>query len=190
MAKKGKLSNTDKMAIQKGVSKGLTVDSIANSLDRTTKIVDNYISGELNDLLSTIAGAQIDKDEAQTPASYDESDLSKKYDHIDPRTIIHVTNKLITAGLTENDTRQLIISALDSSNGDPSMNNDELLYTRCISRMSAGHFITKKTQGGREGVAIMSEAASIRGDMHAKKSLGNSRSSRGNVFNPKTGEYM
>ena len=69
---------------------------------------------------------------------------------------------------------------------------EEKLYSACISRMSAGHFIQKRTESGSEGVAIMSQAASQRMD-EAKKSYnteGVSRAARGNVYNPSRDEYM
>lgn len=219
MAKTGKLSNVEKMAIQGGLSGGQSVEKIAKTLDRTLKSVNKYVEGELDEIHSTIASVALQTSEEPKKAleplvEYEpvveknrrfavaqQEDIAKV--HPDQETvqatdiasqdiIVLTYRKLRQAGLTDNDSNRIIHSALTwgAKNGQK-YKDSELFYTACIKRMSAGHFITKVTEGGKEGVAIMSGAASARMDEARKTGKKHmSRSARGAVYSSKTGEML
>ena len=219
MAKTGKLSNVEKMAIQGGLGVGQNVEEIAKALDRTLKSVNKYVEGELDDIHSTIASVALETGEEPKKAAeplvdyepvveknrrfavaqaediakaYPEQDTVYAEDIASKDIMVNTYKKLRTAGLTENDANRVIHSALTwgAKNGQKYKSSD-LLYTACIKRMNASHFITKVTQGGKEGVAVMSGAASARMD-EARKTANKpmSRSARGAVYSSRTGEML
>ena len=124
----------------------------------------------------------------------DEDQKTIRTEDVAKREVVVATFKqLRNAGLTENDANKIIHSALvhAAQNGGV-FKTEEKLYSACINRMSAGHFIQKQTEGGNDGVAVMSQAASQKMD-EAKKTYntdGFSRLARGNVYNPSRDEYM
>lgn len=218
MAKTGKLSNVEKFAIQGALSDGKSSEEIAKVLDRTPKAVNKYIDGELDAIHNTVVSVAIETgkepetleplvefepvvDDSRRFAVAMKDDVAKAYpeqetiraeDIADQKIIVGTYRKLRQAGLTENDSNRVIHSALTwgAKNGQEYKDSD-VFFTACIKRMNAGHFITKVTEGGAEGVAIMSGAASTRMDEARKTSSKPiSRSARGAVFNPNTGEYL
>lgn len=218
MKKTGKLSNVEKFAIQGALSDGKTADEIAKVLDRTPRAVNKYIKGELDSICETITKVAIetgkapdseplveyepivDKDRRFAVAK--KEDIAKAYPEQETvqaediaaskDIIVNAYKKLRNAGLTDNDSNRVIHSALTwgAKNGQK-YKDSELLYTACINRMNASHFITKVTEGGAEGVTIMSGAASQRMDEARKtRSKITSRSARGACYNPQTGEML
>ncbi len=215
---KGKLTNVEKDAIQGMLHDNKSTKEIAVRIDRTKASVEKYINTELDNLQSTIAHAQATADPDAEPegrvdyepiqekprrfATITDDDVAKVHvdeintvkaeDIADRGIIMKVFKELRQAGLTEQDTNGLIRSVLEwAANNGQKYKSVELLYTACITRMNAGHWITKVTAGGNEGVAIMSGAASVRGDearKNAKKTV--SRSARGHIWKPKEGEMM
>lgn len=63
MAKKGKLSLTEKYAIQGMLHKNMTVENIASSLDRTESSVQKYIDNELETVVETVAKSKVEQAE-------------------------------------------------------------------------------------------------------------------------------
>lgn len=195
MTKKGKLTLVEKAAIQTFISQGKDVAEIASTLDRTKNIVTKYINSELDDLHSTIVNAQMEAAEAEqeherySKARKDdlfnirEAKTQDLKDVTDSATVNAVQRRLSQAGLRDNDIAKVLKLAIDryASAGRQFKNEDEL-YTECIRQMKAGEFMIKKSQGGRDGVAIMTPAASQRSDDN--KSASPSRSVRDNVFRP------
>jgi len=205
MANTGRLTNVEKMAIQGGLSRGDSVKSIAEAIDRSPKTVKRYIDRKLKEIHETVLNAQIERAEStETPTDYapvTESEVEPvpeeetiRTEDVAKREIVVATFKqLRNAGLTEHDANKIIHSALvHAAQNGAVFKTESKLYAACINRMSAGHFIQKQTEAGNEGVAIMSQAASQRMD-EAKKSYnteGVSRAARGNVYNPSRDEYM
>ncbi len=205
MANTGRLTNVEKMAIQGGLSQGDSIKSIAEALDRSPKTIKRYIEGELNEIHETVVNAQIERAEStEAPTDYapvtesevvpvPEEETIRTEDVASREIVVSTFKQLRNAGLTENDANRIIHSALvHAAQNGARFKTETKLYSACINRMSAGHFIQKQTESGNEGVAIMSQAASQRMD-EAKKSYnteGVSRAARGNVYNPSRDEYM
>lgn len=211
MVKRGRLNNTEKYAIQGMLSQDVEVDAICSELDRSEKVVTNYINGELTEVLGTVDKARaeakkndkgkkerrrfvdIDKEEIYRIEKEREDETKVPEVKIDPRIRREAYHQLVSAGLTDRDSKRVIDAAVEAceAEGKPIVNAKHL-FTECVRRMNAGHFITKKTQGGKEGVAVMSSAASQRMDEARKANAGRrvTRSGRGNVYDPSTGEIL
>ena len=178
---KGRLSNVEKYAIQGMVGQDATVAEIASELGRSEKTVENYVNNELDRLHSMSAEIQLrqaEDEEVAKKSSTDESVIKK------------VVRRLLQAGLTEMDAQRVMNSALARAEKKNKVYGGEkavdLLYNDCIGRMTASQFMIKKSQGGREGVAIMTPGASQKGDGASKRNRNQTtRSSKGNLFNIK-----
>lgn len=213
MVKKGRLNNTEKYAIQGMLAQDVDIDSICSELDRSERVVRNYVEGELTDILGTIdkSRRQAEKNKPKTEkksrrrfSDIDEDEIHRIQEDIEDETVVpevkidprvrrEAYSQLVQAGLTERDAGRIIDAAVEAcEKAGRNIPNSKILFTECIKRMNAGHFITKKTQGGKEGVAVMSSAASQRMDeaykQHSKQRV--TRSGRGNVFDPSTGEIL
>ena len=204
MVKRGKIGTIDGYAIQGAIHSGKTVEEIAELVDRSVKQVDTYVKGTLSDIHSAVANAKLQAgEENQDVPELDYEDIEDldavpeiledrvTQDQVASRTMQNeVFRRLRSAGLTEKDTNQVMAMALRSAiKMGKRYKSGQILYTACIKRMNAGHFIQKQTEGGRGGIAIMSSAASSRMDEARKKApKGRSRSARGAIYNPSTGE--
>lgn len=196
MVKKGPLSLVEKAAIQGLLSQQKSIEEISNTLDRSETSVENYINKELDELHTTIVNAQIESSNNE-PDRYSKANKKKDLfvikdidtiDHqdvTDEITINKVMKRLKQAGLRENDIHKVIKLAISKyANIEKQFKDENELYTMCIKQMRAGEFMIKKAQGGTEGVAIMTPAASQRTDDSHRKSPSTSRSVRNNVFKP------
>lgn len=200
MPKAGRLNIVEKAAIQGMLGQQKSTEEIASLLDRSEKVVENYINNELDELHSTIVRARMEAEENQEPEQ-EESDryCKTRKDEIfnirkvnkvdaqqvtDDNTIAVVSRRLTQAGLKDNDVTKVLDLAISRYVKIGKVFKDENeLYTECIRQMKAGEFMIKKTQGGRDGVAIMTPAASQRADDGNRK--GNySRYSEKNIFRP------
>jgi hypothetical protein len=84
--------------------------------------------------------------------------------------------------------KDLVAKALRKSTGDiPSAKHLARLASKEIGPQE---IMITNTGEGNGGVAIMTEAASARGDEGKKKSLSTNRMTRGTLFNAKTGESL
>ena len=173
-----RLSNTEKYAIQGMIHGGLEAKDIAKQLNRTEKVVQNYIDNELSTIQDHVVNAQIEQ--ANDPV-LDESWIGK----VKKRLTVDRSN------ISETDIISLINKSIKiARDRNQVFDSEDSLYKACIANMRAGQYINKRTYGKRDsGVAIMNQVASQRMD-EAKKSYGKapSRSARGNVYNPSTGE--
>lgn len=199
MPKGGRLSLVEKAAIQGMLGQHKSTEEIASLLDRSEKVVENYIEGELDQLLSDIVNAKIEALETETekeePERYSkarEKDLFniRKVNKIDARevtddkTIATVSRRLSQAGLKDNDIAKVLdLSISRFAEIGRKFKDDNELYTECIRQMKAGEFIIKKSQGGRDGVAIMTSAASQKMD-DASRRNNYSRYSENNIYRP------
>jgi len=182
MSKKGRLSLVEKYAIQQMLHDNMTTEEIASILNRSQKSVQNYIDGELDQIHEHIAKAKMqevssDSVNTELQTNIGESDIEKAY-----RQLVH-------AGLLEKDADWVIAKTIkDFNESERQIINADHLFSECVKRMKAGHFMQKRTLGGNKGVAIMSGAASARTDDSLKGQKRQSRSTRGCIFNPNTGE--
>lgn len=211
MGKRGKLSIIEKAAIKGALSEGKSNKEIATMLDRTERVVSNYIDGELDSVAATIAKVQLEKSQVAEEQSSKEYRRYCKPDTRDvaesqpdnkeaaPRQVasakvIEDTRKeLSKAGLIPTDVTKLLNKALTKGR-EKGMKFKEVkdLYKQCIAMMNAGEFFVKQTDGGSDGVAIMTPAVSQRMDNFRKSAAKNktSRSTRGNVYQPSTGKII
>ena len=209
MVKRGRLNNIEKMAIQGFLDNGVDTETIAGELDRSQAAVDKYVDGELADIKQTIqdAGGEIEsvaepkpKKKATRYEKIREKDIAqvkpREQDEIDIETVGSreifeaVHRRLRSAGLTDKDATQIVNSAIEYAwDQGITYHKEDIFYTACIKRMRAGNFMIKKSEGGREGVAIMTQASSTRTDEARKNVRGATKRTRGNIYNPRTGEY-
>lgn len=196
MVKKGPLSLVEKAAIQGMLGQEKSTEEIASLLDRSETSVDKYITGELDDLHSTILNAKMEVvEEKEESDRYcktrkDEIFNIRKTNKVaieevtDEKTVATVSRRLSQAGLKDNDIAKVLDLAIQRfAKIERRFKDDNELYTECIRQMKAGEFMIKKSQGGRDGVAIMTPAASQRTDDSSKKS-NYSRISDKNIFRP------
>lgn len=209
--KGGPLTLVEKAAIQGFLGQGQDTKEIAETLNRSEKVVDTYISGELDNLHSTIVNARMQaaldgsaewesSDSVEEPSQENESKRYSKASTDDvfkiqdaekgvldevsnQESVDLVMKRLVQAGLKETDATKVLAGALERFyKAGRRFKDDNELYTECIRQMKAGEFMIKRSQGGREGVAIMTPAASQRMDKQAKST--DSRIVRNNIFRP------
>lgn len=192
MVKKGPLNIVEKAAIQSFLSEGKELSDIADTLDRSEGLVSKYVDGELEDTVSTIAKAKMEAFEndqkkysrarAADIHKVKEADNVEIDEVTDQKTFDVVSKRLKQAGLKENDVAKVMELAIKRFILQERKFKDENeFYSQCIKEMRAGEFMIKKSDGGRDGVAIMTPAASQRTD-EAKK--GYSAKIDNNIFRP------
>lgn len=174
---RGKLSVTEKYAIQGMLHEGLDVTDIAKSLERTEATVRSYIEVELSELQSTIVKAKMQQAEAEVEEEADSG--FKISDELQEETI----HKLRQAGMLREDALEVLQRTIKKLKFQPE--NSQQLYVLCIRNLNAKDVMNTRSAGGKKGVAVMNRAASERGDESRKKAKSESRSARGNTFHPK-----
>ena len=197
MTKGGRLSLVEKAAIQGMLGQQKSTEEIASLLDRSEKVVENYIDGELDDLHSNIANAQIESQEREESKRYSKARKKDIYnireakkseiDSVtDEGTVAVAKRRLGQAGLKDTDIAKVIDLAINKfAKIGKRFKDDNELYTECIRQMKAGEFMIKKSQGGRDGVAIMTPAASQRTDDSSKsRRSASTRYTSENIFRP------
>lgn len=200
MAKKtGKLTLVEKCEIQQGILKKTDLADIAESLNRTETAVTKYVNGELYKMMNALASITESQEEVSESLEMDDysdieneefEDLSVEREAASPETIKEVVKKLDNAGLTKQDANKVVNIVIKLALKEGTFYKDaNKMYTACIKRMPASNFMRKKTEGGAEGVSMMTGTASSRMDS-ARKNAANrttTRSSRGNIYRPNTG---
>ncbi len=177
---RGKLSVTEKYAIQGMLHQKLSVEEIAESLERTPAVIQTYVDTELSALQETIARAQLTEVEPEA----EEEDNKGIADQIteDMRASVLVKLRQNT-GKHSKDCEEILARTIRKLTFVPE--NDQKLYVLCIRQLNAKDVMQTRSSDGRTGIAIMNGAASQRGDESRKKYKNDSRSARGNVFMPK-----
>jgi IS30 family transposase len=153
---KGKLSIQDKIKIQELLNTDITVDDIATQLGRRPVTINKYIENELEPLLKTMVSRTLSTNVQPIHEAVEDDKLADD-----------TIRRLVKAGLKDYDAQELVYSVLDNTEDTFSVNE---LYATCLQRLSAKHVTIRETAGGREGVAIMTQAASERGDESKRKS--------------------
>ena len=176
MTKSGKLSNVEKFQIQQLLVAGKTVAEIGVEVDRSPTSVQNYIDGELAKVVESVTRAAVQVEDARN------EDVIRR-----------VYNRFIKQGLIATDVNKIIKIALENVEREADGSIDEhKLYNKCLTARSKdiGTFMVKKTESGNGGIGIMTEGASQRWDAVKDRPRKTARRLSGNVFNPKTGEYI
>lgn len=171
--KTGKLSKVEQLAINGGLSNNMSVEDIAKSLDRSEAIINRYIK-------------KIEKERKQEAKKQAEEKVESNNDNseFNDKLFSAVRKRLINSGLTNLDADKILGKLLGKT-----FETEDQLFAACIRNMKAGDFFTKKSQGGREGIAIMNGGVSARLDEAKKAGPKHSRHVRGNIFKPKTNTY-
>lgn len=180
---KGKLSITEKYAIQGMIHEGKPIADIAESLGRKPVTIEKYINGELEELVTNITRAKL---QAANPEV--EQDEEFEFEAQVSEDIFEaVVHKLKQAGMDRDKAEECIYRVLRKINFDP--DNEQQLYALCIRNINAKDVMITRAAGGRKGVAVMTKAGSERGDEHKRRARKQkpSRKVRGNIFYPKEG---
>lgn len=216
---KGQLTLTEKYAVQGMLADGKSIDEINTQLNRTGgKAVQNYIVGQLDDILNTVTQVKLDRaldgddkafnDIKSSPSQSEVSENSEtgnkeisskevvkrkltqdKQPVAIPDDIADGAKRLLRgAGLKKSQISDVVERTHKRLNRCPA--NSQEFYTLCMQTLNANDMMVSEAEGGREGVKIMTPAASAALDEVAKRyrKTGVSRSARGNMFNPKTGD--
>lgn len=177
---KGRLNNVEKMAIQTMVSQGKTVEEMCDTLGRSKSCVENYINSELDDLVNTIAKVKINQ-EVLRPAIIKKT--TKKF-----QQILHGKPQATAKKAKERVERvinQLSSTEISNLNNVQEDNAVDILYGLVFKTQNSGDLFIKETsEKGRSGIAVMTKAASEKGD-EVRKKVRASRKTRDNVFRPK-----
>jgi hypothetical protein len=230
---KGKLSTTEKYAIQGMLADGLSVADIEEALDRKGGVaVKNYITSELDELLDTVVSARlqrVDNGEDMDKVFADcEDDYTEPYDEYEPeeersdrgnklvrskdlvqkkfrqkeKGAITVKEdvaretilKLRGVGLNKRKSEEIFARAERLLNRHP--RDAEEMYNFCLRQLNVLDQMITDTVGERSDepeVAVMTGTASAVADHNRaermKKNKSVSRTARGAVYCPKTGEY-
>ncbi len=165
--KTGKLTEVEKLAIDNMVEKGFDLDKIKTTLDRSlsSKVVEKYIGSQTT---------------PQKQVSYDHRAVIKKMDE---------------SGIRGEDALNLIKRALKNFEGKDSIETGAL-YNEAVKLIGPRELMIRESQNGvSKGVTIMTGEAAKIGDRGDRESRGiseqkkqPSRSTRGSLFHPKTGE--
>ena len=199
--KTGKLTLTEKYAIQGALSEKKQPAEIADMLNRSEGIVSRYITTELDNLHQQIAEAQVEAAENKTQekdpqtarysrASKLDIQQSKPSAPKEPKsldeiasenTITEAYRELVKAGVLEERAKTIIEAALNKASDTGAVfksSND--LFVEALKQMSAGDFMQKKSEGGQTGVTVMTHAASQRLDHRQSPNHNNNE----HIYNP------
>ena len=185
MVKTGKLSNDEKGRIQTLISEQKDIPEISKALDRSEGVVSNYVNGELDTLINTIVKVKLERVERELQEQQEEEQINVEGIATD-EIIKKVKKRLDHAGMNEVTYNKLIKISLEKfAKAKKTFADDDQLYAECIKYMGAGDMMSRKTQKGREGVAIMTPGASSKADdLRRRAGFNTSRTARNNVFHP------
>lgn len=164
MAVRGRLTEVEKLAIRQLVSDGKNATQINQILGRpeNSKLVQKFIDKEI-----------VIKKEIK-PIPELQADKKKK-----------LMEKFVDVGIHGDDATKLIEKALRSEEVTVDSEVNEI-YNNAIKRVGALELMIRNSQGARNNVAIMTEAASARGDNYPQR--GQSRSVKGSLYKIDSGE--
>lgn len=173
-AKTSKLTQSEKYQIQGMMHNNISIEDIAESLNRTDTVIRNYIDGELEDLYNTVARVQ-----ANRTVDLNEDGIAGT-----PQVVIDKAKKaLIERGIKSEDAAELVRRACIQYQEKPFTGSGSLIHVALQQVNTKDLMITKTSAQGRKGVAVMTKEASERADSRRKnmKKLG-SRVTRGNIY--------
>lgn len=183
-----KLSLTEKYAIQGMIHEGKDLDDIAKSLKRRRTTVEEYVNGELEELVNNVVRARQQAAMADLEDE-NEDEVPQPQEIVIPATLYkEALNFMRKNGFSDTDGKELLDNAVAQLTYIPADARE--LYNVAITKKGFGLQMVTKTAGGKEGVAIMTPAGSERGDIAHKEYADRkptSRSARGNVWKPKQG---
>jgi len=177
----GKLTRNEQYIIQGMRHDNKDVAEIAKSLGRTEKAVANYLTS-LDSLHSTVAAVQTEQVVEEPVPVAREMPTSEE-------VVQKAVMLLVKSGQTERDAQKLVNQALRTFFANVGTDQPEKLMKFALRFVKSGELMKKSSVGGSDGVTIMTEAASDRGD-YAKKFRQKKASKKfnGSVFSLKDGE--
>lgn len=170
-AKKGKISLEEKYIAQGMLSKGKTLEDIEKFLGREGNVsLKVYIEKELDKLQDTVVSARLDV----------------KQQLIDSGTLKRIEHQLVKMGIHAQDAARILITVTEELTEVPT---EEELHALAIKSIKAGAYMGKQGRYKVEAT-VMSKVASERADFAREQGSSKvvSRSARGNIYNPSTGE--
>ena len=176
---KGRLTNTEKYAIQGMLGDGKEAAEIAEVLGRTTATVNKYIDGELDRVAHTVAEVQVERhiETDYGPVKRDAKKILKEQSGFTTKQ----ANDLVTKVWTK-----------IRANGGDLPTDARKLARICTQNVSALELTgTQEGPDGNPLAAVMNKAASIKGDearAAARRQSLPSRTTRGAIFQPKEGK--
>ena len=158
---------------------GKDVGEIAKAIDRTKNLVSKYVKGELEELRNTIVQAQVDSLNIE-----DEDDEVVKVEIFVPDDMYDETIYKLTreTNYTRMEATHLIDRVIKASTVSPQ--SAKQLFGACMRSLNAKDLMLKKyTIDGKPTAAVMTKAASEKGDSAAEKARDTkSRTSRGAIW--------
>lgn len=172
------LTNVEKNAIANMVASQKNSKQIAKEIGKPIEQIEKYMT-------------KIDDMAKRTVSKMMTQGQKKKLDETgtDEHIIEKVLKRLQACGLTVRDADNLMSAALKVAEKTHKIfDKEDDLYAACLKRINTGSLMIKKSQGGREGVCIMTPGASAKVDSRKQSTV--SRSARGNIYNIKQGKIM
>jgi len=167
MNRKGRLTNVDKYTIQGMVADEKSPEEISKALGRKPETIQKYIDTELRDVQETVAYAQMQalkKELADRDAEI--AELKEQVPKKLPKGEIAAAaiRELRKRGYPKADAEKLVIAAWESA--EKKFDEvDKLVEAALAKPMDARDLMHMRTMvKGDKGVAVMTEAASARGD--------------------------
>jgi hypothetical protein len=157
----GRLSMTDKYIVQ-GMSKdNKTLEEMAKTIGKNPKAIENYLQSveEIQNTVATIKTNEVMQNEVPEAPNSPTS----------PEVVNKAVYLIKACGYTELDAQKLVNQALRTYFSNTGTDNPEKLKSFALQFVKAGELMNKTSAGGSEGVSIMTEAASQRGDKRATK---------------------
>lgn len=184
----GKLSNTEKFAIKGMIAEGKSSKEIADELGRSEAAVIKYVGGELESIIDTMVKVRMEQAE-QTPEVTEETPPIKEPVKVSKETMVATIHKLRIAGFNKENAKEIIDRILRKVDFVP--DNAQQLYALCVRYLNTKDVMINRAAGGREGVAVMTQAASERIDeFHKTHAAPGTRKVRQCVFKPKEGKML
>lgn len=177
---KGKLNNTEKFVIKGMLTEQKSVEDIAKELGRRVSTVTKYVTEELPAVLDHIVSARLQAAKTTT------DEMEDFEAEIDEETLITTIHKLKKAGLDTTDAKEMVTRVLRKLDFNP--DNATQLYALCLRNLNTKDLMVTKAAGGRDGVAVMTQAASEKSDASKNKSTKSSRKMHNKIWQPKEGK--
>ncbi len=178
---KSRLTTQEKYTIQGMVADSKTHKEIASLLGRREKTVQKYVEGELDKIHATVAKVAIDN---TTPIDKNVS-IRPKATSVE-QLISDAVHMVKQNGLDKEDAQDLVDTAMIiATENERVFKTSKQLADAAMRRLSVKHLMGRKAEGGRKGIAVMSKAASERGDGSTGKTATGSRNTRGAIYDTK-----
>jgi len=185
---KGRLTNTEKYAIQGMLHQKKSIEEISQELGRTQSTIKKYVEGELDKIHEQVTKLQLVQAEENKKLKKEVKKLSKQKKELTSfAKIKEDASKELALQNVPQDKIGILIARAIKQNGTP-MDKDTLVVWAMACR-TAGDMMVHTTGGGKGNVAIMTQAASEKVEASDTTPNGLPRSLKGNIFNIREKKY-